>query len=298
MKNYQQNVRFYLTVIPRMMDGVNKEELVYSSYSDEDALHNAKVSFDALASSKVFEISPDITRLLLMTTNKVRPTMLPFPTVFIETTLNFKKGWTVDYAPHFLEQNYLGLLLIEGEPFESDKGLLDKTVFTEKYPNIIICAVTQDLPEPYGIGHIFVSLYCEYDFSQDKPLDKVWRAERDFLRNFVMNFLDFLNEPNIKLVEIKRSEKSREKRIRKRKIPLPPSTVITLTGKLKEYVNQVKTGRHFSYSHSFWVRGHWREFKSDWYKQKKGQRTWIYPYVKGEGLLIDKRYQLEEEEQK
>ncbi len=300
MTNYQKNIKFYEHIIPPMEEGLvnvhDKRRLVYSlssSYDETDALNNAK---SAHLNSKVFEITPEITRLLLMTKNRVRGTMLPYPNMFIETELQFKKGWTVDLAPHFIEQKYLGILLIQSSPLQSSRGLIaEKAVYEDQYPNIFIRAVTQETVSPYSFGHLCILLYSDYDFSIEKTLDKRWIEERNFLRNFVMNFLDFLNEPDIKFVNIPRTEKTRKKRIRKGKIPLPPSTIIKLTGKLKEYLHQVKTGHHFSYSHRFWVRGHWRDFVSDRYKNKKGQRTWIYPYIKGEGLLVDKRYRLEEE---
>lgn len=50
----------------------------------------------------------------------------------------------------------------------------------------------------------------------------------------------------------------------------------------------LKTGRHFSYSHSFWVRGHFRTYTSDRYIGAKGKKQWVMPYVKGKGLLIEK----------
>jgi hypothetical protein len=44
------------------------------------------------------------------------------------------------------------------------------------------------------------------------------------------------------------------------------------------------------YSHAFWVRGHWRTLTAERYKEARGKRMWILPYVKGSGLLIEKTY--------
>ena len=47
----------------------------------------------------------------------------------------------------------------------------------------------------------------------------------------------------------------------------------------------------------FWVRGHWMNFQSIRYKNKRGQKTWVLPYIKGKGELIKKDYYIGEKEQ-
>lgn len=43
--------------------------------------------------------------------------------------------------------------------------------------------------------------------------------------------------------------------------------------------------------------GHWVNFISERYKQMKGKKIWILPYIKGKGKLIKKEYYVGEKEQ-
>jgi hypothetical protein len=119
------------------------------------------------------------------------------------------------------------------------------------------------------------------------------RPFEEAVLKFVINFTDFLENPEVELVEVLRTQKTNEKRMKRGKIPLPPSTIVKINGKLKEYVDQVKKIGYREYSHQFWVRGHWRHLESEWYKEKRGVRIWVPPFIKGQGELIEKLYNLE-----
>jgi hypothetical protein len=120
------------------------------------------------------------------------------------------------------------------------------------------------------------------------------KKSRDFIHKFVLNFLNFVNNPDIKIVEQKRSEQNVKRRLKQGKTTLPSSYKIFLKGELKVYVERICNGEKFKYSHKFWVRGHFRRLESDRYKEKK--ILWILPFLKGNGLLIDKTYHLEKKE--
>jgi hypothetical protein len=64
-------------------------------------------------------------------------------------------------------------------------------------------------------------------------------------------------------------------------------SIIRVFGALKEYTreyNKAKLRHHNNYNTYGWVvRGHWRHFNSDRFRQKKGKMVWIPPYVKGMG---------------
>jgi len=60
----------------------------------------------------------------------------------------------------------------------------------------------------------------------------------------------------------------------------------------KDYVNELNSSGSFEYSHKFWVRGHFRSLRSERYKEKRGIRIWIPPFVKGKGILMGKSYRL------
>jgi hypothetical protein len=80
--------------------------------------------------------------------------------------------------------------------------------------------------------------------------------------------------------------------MRKGKGKKRPTMIVRVRGALKRYLQQVRTGRHFTYSHRFWVRGHWRHFRHPRFVHMRGQKIWIPPFIKGSGILIDKRYRL------
>lgn len=115
------------------------------------------------------------------------------------------------------------------------------------------------------------------------------------IRDFIYNFVLFLNEPDVQIKEIIRTEKNRERAIKKGKFPMPSTKDITLTGTLLKYVGDLQSKGAFQYSHKFWVRGHWRTLRDPRYGEKVGTRQWIAPFIKGKGILIDKKYRLEKE---
>jgi hypothetical protein len=250
MKNFQITVKLTKLMLQKAMMG----RVIYSTYNEHEALLDLRSAFYLMQKAKVFELDKDITEMLYHTKNRVRPTRLPYPIVFIETELKLPN-------------------------------------VEKRYPNIYIYSVTSD---EEGYGHIKFSLYSEYNYApytRSKEY-RIWKKERDMLREFIMSFLDFLHNPEVQIIEVLRSPKAQKKRLRKGKIPLPPSKVVKVTGVLKKYINALKLGRHFTYSHRFWVRGHWRHLKSPRFRFKRGMRVWIPPFIKGSGILIDKTYKL------
>ena len=67
-------------------------------------------------------------------------------------------------------------------------------------------------------------------------------------------------------------------------------------GRRRNRNGRVSSGGKFHFNYSFWVRGHFRQLKSDRYSKKK--RIFIAPYIKGEGVLVDKLYSLNRREEK
>lgn len=59
---------------------------------------------------------------------------------------------------------------------------------------------------------------------------------------------------------------------------------------LPEHIQSL--GDKIRHSHAFWVRGHYRHLKSERFKNKQGQMIWIPPYIKGNGELLDKVYEM------
>lgn len=126
---------------------------------------------------------------------------------------------------------------------------------------------------------------------QVKMTDK--RA-KDFVHRFVLNFLNFMHNPEIEYVEHVRSKKNMERRKKAGKPALPSTNKIRVTGTLKRYIDALNYGGHLSsrYGYRFWVRGHFRNYSANRYKDMKGKKQWILPYIKGQGILIEKNYKV------
>lgn len=235
----------------------------------------------------VYEVEDDVMRYITM--NKTPPKdiikkmKLPFKSIFIETEI------TRDDVDIGIDK--IGGILIEETSILSKVD--EKFTKNMKYKNE---------------GRIFLVYYfCEdqnkywideFKIRIDEYKDDIKIVYSDmktfrFLRNFLMNFILFINDPEIELVVHKRGEKNRLRRIRERKIPLPSSRKIRIIGKLKKYVDSVSHGlKKGKFNYRFWVSGHYRTLRSDKFKHKKGQIIRIEPYIKGEGVLLKRTYEL------
>jgi len=158
-------------------------------------------------------------------------------------------------------------------------------------------------------------------FSQDTTkLEEYFRKDMKKstikkLKMFVCNFFDFINNPEVRIIQLIRSEKNKQRRIRDGKEPLPSSNKIKITGTLKTYLDKPEfSGEHFNYR--FWVRGHFMRFwnkkrfsklykklefndlPEGYYVDEKIRHhdkiimKWKKPYIKGSGVLISKRYEV------
>lgn len=269
-----------------------------SAIADYEAIQNL------MKVGKVFEVSKPITQLLLNTDTVIEPTRLPFNPMWIETNVSSNDIFTY-VNPENKEikvrrSDYLGFLIWEGSPVSQttyknnvDPEVKDKEeLLTHGYPNIYIYAVCRNEGENLsaGYGHIVTNLYWK------SPTDT--GMDDGIIRHFIMNILNFLNEPDVKLVETLRTDRSpkkAEKYGKKPKVNVVTNT-IKVTGQLKVYLE--RSCQHLmkraEYSYMFWVRGHWRNFSPEVNKRwKTKKKTWIPPYIKGFGKLVDKNYMLD-----
>ena len=133
---------------------------------------------------------------------------------------------------------------------------------------------------------------------------------------FSKSILYFIN-PSFCLLshQLLKNQVNTERRVSKGRYPLPSYNKIYVKGYLAKYLSQLESDElNTRFSHRFWVRGHFKRFwNKERYKRlydsyEKGKlknfegkqygvdegvlRIWVYPYIKGEGLLIEKGYQL------
>jgi len=290
----------------RRMDNVLKHDLIakmmlasqrmgivsYTSYGEREAYQDLMAMRRLLRICKVFEVPKEVATLLLKTKNVVRPTRLPFPIIFIDATITLPDIWHKTESGWLREETrYYGLLLAESGTYQLKTGevIVPQPLDAPK-PMIYIYSVFES--ERGGIGHIKFGLYKEYQHEMSRKEQKRWAKERRIIREYVMNFLDFLHDPEVEWVEVSKTYSKSKKSAKHGHGLKLPSHIVKVKGSLKRYLSQLKTGRHFTYSHRFWVRGHWRHLRHERFVNLRGQRIWIPPFIKGSGILITKRYKL------
>jgi len=197
-----------------------------------------------------------------------------------------------------------------------DRIFIDSQLIYEDYKIeglLVSKEVSNDGKETLGCNFLIVSekngldMYLPYiDLFQKGAFDNnYWKEHtskinfndelRNNLRCFVLNFLNFLNNPTIEIIK---SENRESYGAFAGKITKGSQEII-LMGKLKIYVDrieeQMKDVTLLKKSH--WVRGHWRRFYSKRFVNKIGTKTWIYPYIAGIGDIKKKDYLLKTQEQ-
>lgn len=268
-------------------------ELVIHRTASGEAPESEKEKFDRelnyetikhyMQTSKRFEIDERIKKLLMLTDppkldNELLK--LPFPSIFIDTSFT-KEEYKID------SNNLEGLLIVPHKVDEIREG------HEIKADMFIVYNVTRE-DKKIWLNTCVITTKANTKVSHLRTLPQDYKL----IKQFLFNFLLFLNQPEVKIKEVERTQKNIERRIRQGKVPLPPKMVISLTGYLNDYINKIEQLERsgFSYSHRFWVRGHFRTLRSPRWKEKVGMRIWIPPFIKGQGQLLNKSYSLHRNE--
>lgn len=261
----------------------------------DDSAKNFRLNIEkGIKNCKIFEIEDSIKRLLILTKTPINNEELyyPFDTIFLD--VNFTKEELKEYGIDIIAEEIIGILFTKGslvreDGFEVGEDLnitmLSKNFFVDKeYPLWF---------DSFNKRPNLKDEYKNYKFKiYDNPTTD--KNAKEFIYRFVLNFINFVNNPEIEIIENKRSEKNQERRI-KRGLPIiPSSSTIILTGKLKYYVQEIQNNPSWHYNYRFWVKGFFRNLRSDKYKEKK--RIWLMPFIKGKGILIEKTYILRRNE--
>jgi hypothetical protein len=232
--------------------------------------------------TKVFHCSDAVAEMLAMTRNKIYKRNLPFPCIFVD--VNFK------YGKYHM---YFGMIIssIASNP--------ERLTFTdecgEKADGFHVIAMGVDERDK-SVVYNFTAVVRDGLF---KP--QINERSMQFLATFACNFLDFLHDPNVRYVKASESYGHSHKILRARyerlNIDLEKTYFIKIEDPLRRYVdNYVRMRTMKGFSHRFWVRGHFRTLHADRYGEHIGKRLWIAPYIKGQGMLVEKRYDIEKRE--
>lgn len=244
----------------------------------------------SISESKIFEVDEDVKKLLCLTKTPLNndDINLPFPYNFID--VKFTKEELAKLGIEIKARQIIGIMFSKGELTHQDtKEYIGKnlriTILTDMNKNGKDIVWFDTFNECNNITN---EKYKHHGIKITKV--KSDNKSKKFAHRFILNFLNFINDPNIKVIERTRSQKNIERRKKQGKKVLPISYSIRLQGELKRYIDTIKSGNMFHYNHSFWVRGHFRTLRSDRYKEKK--RLWIPPFIKGNPALplVDKKY--------
>jgi len=260
---------------------------------------------DTLSKVKIFEIDDNIKKLLALTDapkiNEDELVRLPFDNIFLDC--EFTKEELEDYGVIPKLANKLkGIAVTKGNfIFREEEGLnpisLKDYENREKVGNGLRITMCSVFDKDDGGEEVFFDV-----FNKNVNLDEEYKGQkidilenptsdkdlRDFVHKFILNFLNFLNNPEVEYVEHKRSESNMKRKMKTGKAIIPSTMSIRLNGKLREYIDDISNKGLWHYEHRFWVRGHYRDLRNERYNEKK--RIFIYPYIKGKGLLIEKDY--------
>lgn len=253
--------------------GLSYEEYEKGMYK----LHSFKNQiYESLKNSKIFILEENIAQMLYLTDNEIFPREIPFDNFFLETSFELEDG-TMVKGIHIIKEPKNNFIIASVRL--SNKNLPPSTMSFDLFATKL---------DTLKVGNKFFDMKTE-----EGGEIGIGVIKNKKLQTFICNFLDFLNDPEVELKIITRTEEQNQKRINKGKFAIPQLNFIIVTGKLKIYQDKISNGIHFSYSHKFWVRGHFRILRNEErYKESIGKRTWIKPYIKGKGILLDKDYKL------
>lgn len=232
----------------------------------------------------IFEVEPNIKKALLLTKNNIlEERHLPYPRVFLDCKLNFDGFDIFGIMLYDVEQiKKLDNLVLENKDGSRSSNQLDNEILFSAY-GLNLNDTKED-----KLVHIFFNLRKSEDFKSQS----ISEQSRNKLREFVCNFIDFINNPEVQLVKTEKTKEENAKRVSRGKNPLPPRVFIKLDGTIKRYIQEFESSDRKGYTHKFWVRGHFRVLKAGRYKTLK-KKLWILPYIKGKGFLIKKIYDVD-----
>lgn len=254
---------------------------------------------------KHFEIEDDVKELLLRTRPPRKPELhLPFDVLYLD--VKFEKEELEGMGFHLDADSIQGIVLRRGDIMYYNKTQPEvKPVVVGKDLRISVASTDiRDDGKFLSITTFPSKIEVRKDFKMKVELDidktAISLNDQKLIADFAVNFLYFINNPDVKYRYVERSEKNIQRRIREHKPILPSSYKITLTGESLRYLNEIKAGLRTECQYAFDVRGHYRQLQSPFYKQKRGVRIWVSHFVKGKdkGFIVEKYYDLDNKNNK
>jgi hypothetical protein len=270
-----------------------KDEQAYNLAVKDHMEHGVNLGV-GISKSKIFDIDYDIIHLLTLTDNKYDPKRhsLPFDVIFVDAKIPIIGSTGTIKKTNI---NYHGFLLFN--VYEDEGIRFEYPWYSKNNAEVIsirMLSVWSHSDTPGGFMRLCLSDERE-DVKPDAISFKIETFEQKQIKSFALNFLDFINDPEVEFVYSRANRKRNERRVKRGLPAYPKIASIRIKNKLKRYITKMKKNSKMFYSHRFWVRGHWRTLRNEKrYGENTGKTVWIKPYVKGDGLLINKKYELRE----
>lgn len=258
--------------LPSYLPGYDKEIIEFLSDFRDRVSKSA--SQDINKELRLIEIEDDLIPLIEHTDNKIFYRPLFFPTVFINNDFKFE---------NFIIKG----LLIEDVPTEKDILIYIIAMDTNNYDmmtSMVILTVEKMITQSYNI------LETEAQ-KQSERFNK-------HIQLLVCNIIDMVdgNDEDLEVTTIVTSPEQNIKRMKRSKIPFPTKVFIRANKAFKQYIKDFNDTdeecKENKLSCKFLVRGHWRHFRAERFARKRGEKIWIKPFYKGQGIVISKEYKL------
>lgn len=282
---------------------INKKLNATESYGNSPDAFMENIG-SILAVGKVFRIDNAVKKLLLMTdVPKLNSHLkLPFNMIFVETEFSKEEiishcGTNKIYKEHnkgIGVNRVIGIAITRGNLINDLQGVVGSA----------LRITTASFLENGGIW--FDTFNYDVDISDKqfghykiKVQEGLTKKFKEMVCRYVTAFLNFVNNPEIEIIESNPDLKQNQKRVALGKPPIPSINSINVTGKLKIYIDNLKATGIFEskgFSHRFYVRGHFMTLRHKRYGVNIGKRIWKIPFIKGKGLLIEKEYYVKKKE--
>lgn len=243
---------------------------------------------------KNIEIDDNLYFMLKNTNNKIYARKMPYDVIFINKIIEINKNILC-----------YGIGAVYGKD-EKNKDFNTITLLGYDFND------NCEWRDTFSIGENGILGKGDYELFKNIEVHNV----RKEICMILMNTLDFLNNPEVETRVIKWYNNA--KRINKFKFPIPDLLKINIKGKLYKYIYEyLPNQQHSSPKHSFWVRGHYFHFwdekkwnniyslKNNILKDKGYQKDsngiiskWVMPYIKGRGILKNKKLYLKKQKEK
>jgi len=251
---------------------------------------------DNIAKAKVVHLDKDLLPSILNTDNELFFRNTGLPVMFINQ--DFKYSDTILIKGIMIANTKE--LMAHADPFVKMELQIEqrKDIFE---PHLMLLVLYVDMSKPMfeenWLGFTMENYKEKYGTDTDKMRLKICK----YASILACNIIDVMNHDveNIEINTILSTREENTKRIKRGKPPVATKVYIRPKSEYRNYYINFNTQiRDGGIGHKFLVRGHWRHFRSDKWKNKKGMATWIRPTLKGRGIFIEKKYKLEGEHDK